>query len=200
MSSQHTLSIMKTNRLAKLIVVAAIALFAGDSAKADYQIIFNTYNNPASPVSSTNPVFDSDGTTKLDGSASWVGRLYDGSTALGTTFASFLSGAGAGFVQANNVNVVDATVVTTVSKTFQFKVWNTGNGATFDIAQAAGGKVGSASMTLTVAGYNPLTDTTPTAIPTANTFASFNVAAVPEPATLALGLFGAAGLLFRRRK
>lgn len=187
------------NRIAKLVAVAAATVFVSTTAKADYQIIFNTFNNTGAPASSTNPIFDSDGTTRLLGSANWVGRLFDGTTALGTGSASFLNGGGAGFIQANNVDVVDATVTSTVSKTFQFKVWNTADGATFDAAQSAGGKVGSVSMNLTVAGYVS-GNTPPLSVPTANTFSSFSVQAVPEPATVALGLFGAAGLLFRRRK
>lgn len=188
---------MKTNRITQLVAVASMA-FMAVTAKADYQILFNTFNNTSAPSASTNPVFDVGGTTRLTGTAQWVGRLFDGSTALGTASAPF-SDAGPGFIIGGTITVVDSAITSTTSKTFQFKVWNSANGATFDVAQAAGGKVGSAALNLAVVGYVGGT-TPPLNVVVANNFSSFSVAAVPEPATVALGLFGAAGLLFRRRK
>lgn len=181
-----------------MAAMLAVALMAA-TAKADYQIIFNTFNNTGAPASSTNPVFDFDGTTRLTGAAGWLGRLYDGTTALGNAAVSF-SDAGPGYVVGGSVTVLDNSITSSATKTFEFKVWNSANGSTFDVAQGAGGKVGSASMSLNLAGYVNGTLAPTSGIAVANSFASFSVAAVPEPATLALGLFGAAGLFIRRRK
>lgn len=190
---------MKTNKISKVLLAASLASLVS-TAKADYDILFLTRNNTTS-ATSTNPIFDVNGTTRLSGADGWVARLFDGATALGTGSAVF-STAAPGFVSGGTIEVVDPSITSTTVKTFQLKVWNSNNGSTFSAAQQAGGAVGSVDVTLTLSGFANASGTElhPISFPQANTFSSFSVAAVPEPATMALGLFGAAGLLFRRRK
>ena len=190
-----------------LALVVAVIL-ATASAQAAYQIKFYTLNDNSAP---TNPVFDTDGSTKLLGSAGYVGQLYvqvgAGSfTAVGSS-VSFLNGGAAGFITGGatpDLLVPDTSVTATTSGAYQLRVWNTANGSTYETAAATvGAKIGSSSsVSVSLLGYNPATQSAPPGYPTANGFASFSLTsvAVPEPATLALGLFGAAGLLFRRRK
>lgn len=195
---------MKT--LKHLALAAAIALTA-TSTQAAYQIQFNTLNDPSTP---TNPVFDFGGSTKLLGSAGFVGQLYvqigaGAFTAIGTS-QSFLNGGAAGFIApaVPDITVNDAAVVSTTAANYQLRVWNTANGSTFEAASGVNGAhVGSSSsVAVNLLGYNPATQSAPIGYPQANGFSSFSlsVVAVPEPATLALGLFGAAGLFIRRRK
>lgn len=203
----------------RLLFSAVLALASAISAHATYQIGFNTLNDLSTP---TNPVFDSDLTTRLSGASGWVGQIYvsvggGAFTAVkdvldGTSGAkSFATSGAAGWITAGgDLTVNDASVTGNTSAQYQLRVWNTANGSTFEAAYAAAGaKVGvsgSASGTVnltqgvstTLLGYS--TGTAPIGYPTANGFASFSVATVPEPATLALGLFGAAGLFIRRRK
>lgn len=100
------------------------------------------------------------------------------STPLGTIPASGTIGGGAGF--------------------YQMRAWT--GGATF--ADVANTKTGSSAVTAVTFGGTPIGGGTPLGVPDLNLHASFAITsvAVPEPATLALGLFGAAGLLLRRRK
>lgn len=192
----------------KYSLMAALAVFLTTSAQAYYQIKFYTLNNDTTP---TNPIFDTDSTTKLLGSAGYVGQLYvqvgAGSfTAIGSA-VSFLNGGAAGFITGGatpDIIVQDTSVQTTTSGAYQVRVWNTANGSTYEAAAATvGAKVGASStVSVNLLGYDHLTASAPPGYPTANGFASFSLStvAVPEPATIALGLFGAAGLLIRRRK
>jgi len=185
----------------KLSVFAALVAVA-IPALADYQIQFLTYNGGLS-----NPVFDVDGTTKVGNTFS--GQLYTGTsagslTAIGTPQA-FLSGGGAGFIEVGSaLNITSGTIGGGTAGFYQLRVWNTSSGANFEAAAAtAGAKVGSSAVTAVAFGGTPLGGGIAVLVPQANLHSSFQlstVAAVPEPATLALGLFGAAGLFIRRRK
>ena len=190
----------------QLAVVAVMALTVA-SAHATYQITFNTLNDLTTP---TNPVFDSDGTTRLSGANGWVGQLYAsiGGGAFGAIKDSldatsgskaFATGGGAGWIVAGGDLTVNNAAVTAnpTAAQYQLRVWNTANGSTFEAASAVvGAKFGiSQTVNVNLLGYS--TGAPPIGYPAANGFASFSV---PEPASLALGLFGAVGLFVRRRK
>ena len=186
---------MKKLSILATLVVAALPAFA------DYQIQFLTYNGGLS-----NPVFDTDGTTKLQNTFS--GQLYTGTssgslTAIGTA-QTFLTGAGAGFIEVGTApTITSGTIFGGTAGFYQLRVWNTSAGSSFETAAATvGAKIGSSAITAVTFGGTPNGGGTPVFVPTSSLHASFSLTtvAVPEPATLALGLFGAAGLLFRRRK
>jgi len=87
---------------------------------------------------------------------------------------------------------------------YQIHVWDNKGGTLSDwaSAQAAGTGMGSSAILSTglTGGVDPVTGN-PVATPFANTWVSFNITAIPEPATFALAGLGAAALLiFRRRK
>lgn len=73
----------------------------------------------------------------------------------------------------------------------QFRAWDNRTGSTWESATVRGESAVLNSPVLVA----------PPTIPSFVTASGqVNLVAVPEPATLALGIFGAAGLLFRRRK
>lgn len=207
---------MKTNirTSLRLAVVAACAVV--QVAKADFDIGFLT-------AGAGNPVFDVGGSTVslLLSGTGFKGQLYVGAnagslTAVGTGgltifsasagdltgIRTFLTGPGAGFINGGTFSVASSTLNPGGSAVYQFRVWDTG--ASYEAAAATtGAKIGSSAVTsVTLGGTVPGNPPTLLTL-SANTHAAFGlttVAAVPEPATLALGIFGAAGLLFRRRK
>lgn len=182
-------------------LLLAVSMLSAISAKADAQLTFLTAGG--------NLVFDVDGTTALD--SNFKGQIYagtsSGSLTAYTPIAQFGFAGGspnAGFngfiVDGSTINL---TGVNPGAGFYQLKAWQSSAGSSFEAASiVAGAKVGSSAITAITFGGTPVGGGTGTPGPNTSTFASFSLTtvAVPEPATLALGLFGAAGLLFRRRK
>lgn len=186
-------------KIKTLIATAALVTLAF-SSKADYQVTFNTANDPSS-----NFVLDIDGTTKLD--STFFGRIYAGANegslvAIGTaiqfgTVGGVLNSFANGFIINNIIPSGTSAITPGTVAVYQLRAWK--GAADYETALVTvGAKVGSSiAQNITVQGSPSIT--TP---PNTSLHAGFQMStvAVPEPATLALGLFGAAGLLFRRRK
>jgi len=187
----------------KKLIIAALVSLAVTSAKADYQIQFLTYNGTFS-----NPVYDVNGSTPLAGSA-FLGQLYTGTSAgalsaIGTPTSFLPLNAGEGYIEASGtITQPSASIFGGTAGFYQLRVWNAAGGADYETAAATiGAKIGSSAVTAVTFGGNPNGGGAPITPPQANLHASFQLStvAVPEPASIALGLFGAAGLLIRRRK
>lgn len=190
-------------KLSHLICASLVACYAL-TAKADYQLNFVTANG-----GSSNPVFDVDGSTRLN--TAFLGQLYAGANSgslvaigsavqFGTVGGTPNAGAN-GFIIGSTVTGTSASLIGGSAGVYQLRAWT--GGATYEIAAATvGAKIGSSSVQNVTFGGTPASG--PAILPPDSSLhASFTlstVAAVPEPATLALGLFGAAGLIFRRRK
>lgn len=203
---------MKIHSFASSALVAVV-LLAAVNAKGAAEMTFFTVPTSftiGNPLPSTGAVFDLNGSTGLD--STFKGQVYAGTssgslTAL-TPVASFAT-AGGNAIASFNGFLIDNSTLTVAGVNpgagfYQLKVWQSSAGASYEIASAVvGAKVGSSAVTAITFGGTPLAGGQGTPGPNIDNFTSFSVstvAAVPEPATLALGLFGAAGLLFRRRK
>lgn len=188
--------------LAALLVVSAQATPRGE-------IIFVTSN-----AGSSNFALDVDGTTRLG--AGFFGQLYVGVDAnnlqkVGSAVEFATGGAALGFIAASPSTVSWNTPLNSTTMpvgdqagVYVLRAWSGTTGSTFESASVtAGAKTGS-STAFNVSAFGGIRadEGTSSAFPFANQHASFQLStvAVPEPATLALGIFGAAGLLFRRRK
>lgn len=177
-------------------LTAACALFA-IGALAQGTVIFNNRVPTASPPLDQPVYVDAMGGTKAG--PDYVAQLFAGAqgTAVGSLVAvgapsAFRSGGAAGYWTAvpslTIPNLAGGTVATLVVKGWEAKY------ATYEAAVAGASKVGMSDpfdITLGNAGVPP-------SLPVALTgFKSFAI--IPEPSTMALGLLGAAVLLFRRR-
>ncbi len=185
-------------------VAVIVTLMMTLSAKADYQILFNTFN-----AGFSNPVFASDGSTRLIGSDGFVGQLYVGTSAQGL-FATdspvpFQSGsAGAGFIAGSlTLPIRDSGVTADTIGFYQLRVWNSQDGARFEDAfSRIGARVGQSTIQqILLKGYDPLRDLAPTAgLPSANLHSSFDLYVVPEPSTLYVMLIAGTSLALSRRR
>ena len=188
----------------KSIVCTALVALCAMTAKADYQLNFATANS-----GSSNPVFDVDGTTKLD--STFFGQIYAGANAgslvavgsavqFGTVGGTPIAGAN-GFIIGTSVSATSGSLFGGSSGVYQLRAWT--GAATYELASTTvGAKIGSSAVQNITFGGTPNGGGAPITPPDVNLHNSFALTsvAVPEPATIALGLFGAAGLFIRRRK
>ena len=204
-------------------VLLAIFLTAvASTSRADYQVTFSTGANDLS-----NPVFDVSGSvgntaSYLAGTA-FKAQLYVGAnagslTAVGsggqaissssagdtTGIRTFLSGGGAGFINGGTFTVTSGSLNAGNAAVYQMRVWEAAYSSYEQAAGTVNAKIGSSVVTAFGAsglGGTVIVNGNPTVISAqANLHGAFGLVTVPEPATVALGLFGAAGLLIRRRK
>jgi hypothetical protein len=160
------------------------------------------FDNTVGPAGINAPVNNSDGTTRL-GTGFWA-QLYAGpaGTAAGSLVAvgspvqfqvNATTQAPLGSVNGGAVTIPG--VAGGVVAAIQMRAWNGTTGATYEAAVASGlGNIGSSTVLSITLGSPPGTPADLTGL------TSFNLSPlVPEPATYALGLLGAAALLLRRR-
>ena len=175
--------------------IACLALSV--SAFAQGTVNFN--NSPGAVGGTGAPVFDVDGTTRLEGTA-YLAQLYAGPDAgslqgWGASLG-FRTGAGAGFFNTTGVDTARSigNVAAGAVATIEVRAWEAAGGTSFEAAQAGGFKWGASSQfTVTTGGAGQ-----PPSLP-ANLVGLTSFSLVPEPSTYALLALGAAALFLRRR-
>jgi PEP-CTERM motif len=183
-----------------LLLVAALGLMTV-SSKADYSLQVATTTSGTSP----NAVFDVDGVTKVDNT--FLAQIKVNGTFLANVFNFGQNGAAVvpalnGYLSAGTINPSSTVLYGGSSATVQLFAFK--GAATYDQAAVTiGAKIGNSAspITVTLGGLNQAGDNNFT-VPNLASMQGFTMSTVvvPEPATIALGLFGAAGLLMRRRK
>jgi hypothetical protein len=175
----------------KKLLVTLTAVLVSASTFAQGTINFNTRTTGVDA-----PVFKPDGVTGAGAGTAANAQLYlfaNGAATTALTPATTFRASPAGAAQAY-VNPVSPVTVNGVAAGQQVQVvlraWE---GASYDTASIRGQ---STPITITLGGDIP---GAPPAVPALLTgLAGFSM--IPEPSTMALGLLGAAALLYRRRK
>lgn len=186
--------------------IIAIAFWAASvGAFAQGQVDFTSfqgYVNGNTPSEAA--VYNVDGTTRLQGSA-FLAQLYWSATAFTGTVggaavaapaAPFLTAAdaSAGFWDAGASGARTVGVAAGTAVFVQVRAWAAADGATWEAAKAANKPTGASNVLQLSAGGGTVTP------PGLTGLQKFQLVAVPEPTTIALGILGAGALLLRRRK
>lgn len=174
-------------------ILSAVAVIASVGALAQGTLNLSTTKTY---VPSDQFVFDADG-TKLEGAA-WVAQISVGSTEASLTAVGisspFLTGTLAGKWRGSPNPATIASIVPGGTGVAQLYAWES-KYATYADAMNGGGKYGKSELFAVTTGGQG----SPPAVPgNLTNFKSFSL--IPEPSTIALGLLGAASLLFFRRK
>lgn len=183
-------------KIKKVLLVIALSLMGVSSVRAQGLIDFR--NRITGTIDAA--VFqNSVGGTLLSG-ANFVAQLYYGASAgslvpITDAASPFRTGTGAGYWNAGTDSTRVLPGISPGSTVFlQVRVWNTSIAATYDAVRLTGSNYGDSNTFPAVAGGGS-PPTAPAALGGLQQFAL-----VPEPSTIALGILGAAALLFRRRK
>jgi hypothetical protein len=180
----------------KLFLIGALVTSFGSSAFADFSVNGFTFN-ASFPTTLGAVFFDTVGGTPADATVKvdfLFGVTSGNLVASSPTTYTIQAGTG-GFLNAGVINVTSASVGGGAGF-YQMRAWTGGTSFT----DAANTKIGTSAVTAITLGGTPIGGGTPLGVPDLSAHANFAIVTVPEPATLALGLFGAAGLLIRRRK
>jgi hypothetical protein len=186
----------------RLLIAALVAGYSVCSSFGQGALIFSNLGSGANGSNiavNQAPFFDVDGTTKLTGT-SFSAQLYYGALGAlenalvntGAPIVNFNSGGFAGYFSAQPTVTLTGVAAIGATATVQFRAWDNRTGSTWETATIRG----KSALLTTPALGDPLNAAS---LPVVSTLGSVTLA-VPEPATIALGLFGAAGLLIRRRK
>ncbi|MGV3755777.1 MAG: PEP-CTERM sorting domain-containing protein [Verrucomicrobiota bacterium] len=145
------------------------------------------------------PIKGVDGVTLLAGSGfsvqlfyGTVGAADNSLTALGSPI-NFLTGGFSGYFSGGVVQIPGFATGSQIQ--IQVRAWDNSGGSITSFANA----LVRGSSTSFVS-QNLGDSLTPSTIPVMNNLTSFQLAAVPEPTTIALGVLGGLGLLARRRR
>jgi hypothetical protein len=173
-------------------ILAAIAVIACAGAMAQGTLNLST---APSAIGSTQKVLDALG-NPLAG-PTYAGQLYVGATEASLApigvVSPFLTGSGAGYWRGSPNPIAVQGIPLGGSGFAQLWAWDSSFGS-FNAAMAAGKAGKSAVFAITTGGQGE-----PPAVPgNLTNFKGFSL--IPEPSTIALGLLGAASLLFFRRK
>jgi hypothetical protein len=179
---------MKRLALTALLVTLAANVFSQG------QINFFTFNN--------NTAF---GQVYLPGTIESVNNLFSGQLAISSTSNGVFSvigtvgdfsGGGPGQPSAINVGAITVNGFNGGDNVYyKLLVWNDAAGGDFTTASVnPSGVVGMSAPVSVTLGGGLFT------VPATTDFASFALAAVPEPSVIALGILGAAAVILRRRK
>jgi len=168
--------------------VLAVTVIGASTAFAQGQIAATSFNQASS---SLGLIFDTDGTTPLNGTGFSV-ELLGGPSSDPGTFTLIRPSTSVFLSAGRTLDIGSSTLGFSGNLFYQIRAWNNNGGTvtSFDSATIRGAS-SVTSVTLTTAPALPAA---------AENFANFSLAVVPEPSTIALGLIGATALLLRRRR